>query len=111
MVVYKNITLTFPLKSSYLIESTTDSTVLQIYLPLITSTTQLGAETTFIKTSSIGQTFYSGSLQPFFIPNYTTGGTSSGVSGSTVMPQMRVVWKMIASRTSLGEFCWIVIEL
>jgi hypothetical protein len=111
MVVLKNITLTFPLKSSYLIESTTDSTTLQIYLPTITSTTQLGAETTFIKTSGIGQSFFSGSLQPFVIPNYTTGGTTSGTTGTTVMPAMRVIWKMIASRTSLGEFCWIVIEL
>lgn len=111
MVVYKNINLTFPLKSSYLIEATTDSTVLRIYLPLITSITQLGAETTFIKTSFSDQSFFSGSLQPFVIPNYTTGGTSSGVSGSTNMVQMRTIWKMIASRTSLGEFCWIVIEL
>ena len=70
MVVLKNITLTFPLKSSYLIESTTDSTTLQIYLPTITSTTQLGAETTFIKTSGVDQSFFSGSLQPFVIPNY-----------------------------------------
>ena len=102
MVVLKNITLTFPLKSSYLIESTTDGTTLQIYLPTITSTTQLGAETIILKNNGISQFVYTSN-------SYITSNLTIDSSGGFTIPAINNYYRLIATRTATGAYAWMLI--
>jgi hypothetical protein len=102
MVVYKNITLTFPLKSSYLIENTTDGTTLRIYLPTITSTSQLGAETVFLKNNGASQFIYTTN-------NFITSNLTIDSSGGFTIPSTNQYYRIVATRTSSGAFGWMLI--
>jgi hypothetical protein len=102
MVVYKNVTLTFPLKSSYLIESTTDGTTLRVYLPTITSTSQLGAETIFLKNNGVSQIIYTSN-------NFITSNLTIDSSGSFTIPSVNQYYRIISTRTSTGVYGWMLI--
>lgn len=101
MVVYKNINLTFPLKSSYLIENTTDGTTLQIYLPTITSAT-LGAETVILKNNGVSQIIYTSN-------NFITSNLVINSSGSFTIPSTNQFYRIIATRSASGAFGWMLI--
>jgi len=102
MVVYKDITLTFPLKSSYLIETSTNGTTLRIYLPTITSTTQLGAETILLKNSGAIQTIYTTN-------NFITANLTVDSTGNFTIPAANQFYRIIATRGSGGAFGWMLI--
>jgi len=102
MVVYKDITLTFPLKSSYLIEASTNGTTLRIYLPTITSTSQLGAETVLLKNSGASQTI-------FTTNNFITANLTVDSSGGFTIPAGNQYYRIIATRGSGGAFGWMLI--
>ena len=107
MVVIRNYNLTFPLNSSYLLETPTGGVTLNIYLPVINATTQMGAETVFIKNYAGQQSLIYDSTNAF-IYNVTTAFTGGG---TITLDSTQQYIRLIATRTSSGVYAWMCIGL
>jgi len=104
-VVISNITLTFPLKSSYLIDNAgVNATTLNVTLPTISSS-NIGAETIFIKNTGL-------SINILTPNNYILGtNLTIDTSGVITIPANVQYYRIIATKSTEGYYVWTCINI
>ena len=105
MVNNRVIRLSLPLNSSYLLETSYNGDNLIIYLPTLTLTSEMGAETVFIKNYADSQSIIFDSTNAYIDINRTvfTGGGYITLSSTTQY------LRLISTRTSSGTLAWMCI--
>ncbi len=114
MTLTKTLTLTLPLNTLQLINYTTSSyTYYNVYLPNITTDSQIGTELIFIRTNGAtlnttasSSNLYIGRQGTNLIYNVSSGSVQIS-SGINYVSNTQIYYKFIAFKTTGGQYGWL----